>query len=73
MLWITKAVPQLSTDPVMDLFATEKLKGRLLIKMGALACFLLAGALLVASLFVPPPAQVGGENGRARGPTASLH
>jgi hypothetical protein len=48
---------------VMDLFASEQLNGRLLIKIGALACFVLASALLAASLFVPPPAQVGMENG----------
>ncbi len=56
----------------MDLLATEKLKGRLLIKLGALACFVVAGALLVASLFVPLPAQVGTESGAAQGSTASI-
>jgi hypothetical protein len=55
----------------MDLLATEKLKGRVLIKLGALACFVVAGALLVASLFVPLPAQVGTE-GAAQGLTASI-
>jgi len=56
----------------MDLFTTEQLKGRLLIKASALFCFLLAGALLAASLFVPPPAQVGNESGPDSGPTASI-
>jgi hypothetical protein len=55
----------------MDLL-TEQLKGRLLIKTSALICFVLAGALLAASLFVPPPAQVGSESGVASGPTASI-
>jgi hypothetical protein len=57
----------------MDLLATEKLNGRLLIKLGALACFVVAGALLVASLFVPLPAQVGTEGGAAQGSTAAIH
>jgi hypothetical protein len=56
----------------MDLFTAEQLKGRVLIKASALFCFVVAGALLAASLFVPPPAQVGNENGAASGPTASI-
>jgi hypothetical protein len=56
----------------MDLFATEQLNGRLLIKIGALACFVLASALLVASLLTSPPAQGGPENGAATGFTASI-
>ena len=43
----------------MDLRSAEKINGKLLMKIGTLACFLLAGALLITSLFVPPPAQVG--------------
>jgi hypothetical protein len=56
----------------MDLFASEQLNGRLLIKIGALACFVLASALLAASLFVPPPAQVGTENGAPGAFTGSI-
>jgi hypothetical protein len=58
--------------PVMDLFAAEKLRGRPLIKMSALVCFIVAGALLVASLFVPPPAQVGSDQGKSSGFTSSI-
>jgi hypothetical protein len=58
---------------IMDLrHATENVNGRLLMKIGALVCFLLAGALLFASLFVPPPAQYGMSNGDMQGATASL-
>lgn len=57
---------------VMNLLATEQLKGRLLIRTSALICFVVAGALLAASLFVPHPAQVGSENGAASGFTASI-
>jgi hypothetical protein len=56
----------------MDLFAAEQQKGRALIKIGALACFFTASALLVASLFVPPPAQVGTDTGATAGSTASI-
>jgi hypothetical protein len=56
----------------MDLFASEQLKGRLLIKRSALVCFLLAGALLVASLFLPPPAQIGSDGGTAPNAAASV-
>ena len=57
---------------VMDLFASEQLNGRLLIKVAALACFVLASALLAASLFVPPPAQVGTDNGAPGAFTGSI-
>ena len=41
-------------------------------KIGTLACFLLAGALLITSLFVPPPAQSGTDGGVPQGITASI-
>jgi len=47
----------------MDLLSIEQTKGRLLIKASVLGCFLLAGALLVASLLVPPPAPSMPEKG----------
>jgi hypothetical protein len=50
----------------------EKINGKSLMKVGMLACFLLAGALLIASLFVPPPAQGGAEGGVPQGITASI-
>jgi hypothetical protein len=56
----------------VDLFALEQQKGRLLIKIGALACFVLASALLAASL-LPPPAQVGTDSGAPSAFTGSLH
>jgi hypothetical protein len=57
----------------VDPLAAEQSKGRLLTKVGALACFLLAGVLLVASLLVPPPAPAGVEKGAPPGHTASTH
>jgi len=59
--------------PSVDLFASEQQKGRLLIKIGALACFVLASALLAASLLLPPPAQVGTDTGAPGAFTGSLH
>jgi hypothetical protein len=56
----------------MDLGSAEKINGKLLMKIGTLACFLLAGALLITSLFVPPPAQVGTYGGATQGTTASI-
>ncbi len=56
----------------MDLLAAEQTNGRLLIKISALACFLLAGVLLIASLLVPPPAPAGTEKGAPPGSTASV-
>jgi hypothetical protein len=47
----------------MDLLAAEQTTGRALIKIGALACFLLAGALLLGSLLAPPPASSEGPHG----------
>ena len=57
---------------VMDLRSAEKINGKLLMKIGTLACFLLAGALLITSLFVPPPAQSGIDGGASQGSTASI-
>jgi hypothetical protein len=57
----------------MDLRATENISGKRLLKVGMLACFLLAGALLITSLFVPPPAQYGANGGELNGSTASIH
>jgi hypothetical protein len=56
----------------MDLRTAEKINGKLLMKIGTLACFLLAGALLITSLFVPPPAQLGIDGGVPQGTTASI-
>ena len=56
----------------MDLRSAEKINGKLLMKIGTLACFLLAGALLITSLFVPPPAQVGTDGGTTQSTTASI-
>jgi hypothetical protein len=56
----------------MDLRSAEKINGKLLMKIGTLACFLLAGALLITSLFVPPPAQVGTDGGVTQGTTAYI-
>ena len=47
----------------MDPRFADKVSGRSLMNVGTFACFLLAGALLIASLFVPPPAQSGTEGG----------
>jgi hypothetical protein len=57
----------------MDLWAVERLSGRAWnrAKIGALLCFLVAGGLLVASLFTPP-ATVGSGDGRTVGTTASI-
>ena len=57
----------------MDPRSAEKINGIMLMKIGTLACFLLAGALLITSLFVPPPAQIGTDGGDTRGTTASIH
>jgi hypothetical protein len=56
----------------MDLLTAEQTTGRVLIKIGALACFLLAGALLLASLLAPPPAAPGGDGEAPPGSTASV-
>jgi hypothetical protein len=56
----------------MDPRSAEKINGKLLMKIGMLACFLLAGALLITSLFVPPPAQSGTDGGTSQGITASI-
>ena len=56
----------------MDLCSAENINGKLLMKIGTLACFLLAGALLITSLFVPPPAQGGADGGNSQGITASI-
>ncbi len=48
---------------VMDLLTAEQLNGKLwnYAKSGAVFCFVVASVLLVASLFLPPPAQVGSD------------
>ncbi len=56
----------------MDPRSAEKINGKLLMKIGTLACFLLAGALLITSLFVPPPAHNGIDSGGTHGTTASI-
>ena len=56
----------------MDTRSADKINGKLLMKIGTLACFLLAGALLITSLFVPPPAQSGIDGGASQGSTASI-
>ena len=56
----------------MDPRSAEKINGKLLMKVGTLACFLLAGALLITSLFVPPPAQSGADGEVSQGITASI-
>ncbi|KAB2917088.1 MAG: hypothetical protein F9K29_10555 [Hyphomicrobiaceae bacterium] len=55
---------------VMDLLTAEQLNGKLwnYAKSGAVLCFVVASALLVASLFLPPPTQVGSD---AASPPAS--
>jgi hypothetical protein len=56
----------------MDLLAAERLNGKLnKAKVCALACFAIAGGLLIASLFVEPPAEHGTDRG-APGYTASV-
>jgi len=65
--------PQPKYQPdTMDLRTAENINGKLLMKVGTLACFLLAGALLITSLFVPPPAQSGTDGGISQGITASI-
>ena len=56
----------------MDPRSAEKINEKLLMKIGTFACFLLAGALLITSLFVPPPAQSGTDGGVSQGITASI-
>lgn len=57
----------------MDLLAAERLNGKLnKAKVWALACFAIAGALLVASLFMEPPAQHGTDPGKPTGFTGSV-
>jgi hypothetical protein len=56
----------------MDPRSAEKINGKLLMKIGTFACFLLAGALLITSLFVPPPAQSGADGEVSQGITASI-
>jgi hypothetical protein len=57
----------------MDLFTTERSNGtgQTWTKAGALGFFLLAGALLVASLLMPPAGPLGPTDG-APGTTASI-
>ena len=57
----------------MDLRAAQQLNRRLdRVKIGALACFVLAGALLVASLLLQPLVKVGTSNGASPGITGSV-
>ena len=57
----------------MDLLAAERLNGKLnKAKVWALACFATAGALLIASLFMEPPAQHGTDAGAPTGFTAPV-
>jgi hypothetical protein len=57
----------------MDLHAAERLNGKLnKAKVWALACFAIAGGLLVASLFMEPPAQHGMDAGAPTGFTGSV-
>jgi hypothetical protein len=56
----------------MDLRFAKNINGKLLMTIGTLTCFLLAGALLITSLFVPPPAQSGTDGGVPQGFTASI-
>ena len=57
----------------MDLLAAERLNGKLnKAKIWALACFAVAGALLIASLFMQPPAQHGSDAGAPGGFTGSV-
>jgi hypothetical protein len=57
----------------MDLHATDRLDGKLdKVKAWALACFAVAGALLIASLFIEPPAQQGADRGGPAAHTGSL-
>jgi hypothetical protein len=53
----------------MDLLAAEQTYGRLLIKVSALGCFLVAGLLLLASLLSQQPSAP--EPARPPGTTAS--
>jgi hypothetical protein len=53
----------------MDPRFADKVHGRSLMTVGTFACFLLAGALLIASLFVPPMAQSGTEGGTSHATT----
>jgi len=64
--------PNIGPTPMDPRSAADNTHGRLLMKVGTLACFLLAGGLLVASLFVPPPAQVGADGASAQGSTAAI-
>ena len=56
----------------MDPRFADRINGRLLMKIGTLACFLVASALLITSLFVPPPAQSGPDSESSRGMTSSI-
>jgi hypothetical protein len=56
----------------MDPRFADEVKGKSLMKIGTFACFLLAGALLITSLFVPPPAQSGTDGGAIQGAIPSL-
>jgi len=48
----------------MDLLAAERLNGKLnKVKVWALACFAVAGGILIASLFVAPPVEPGMDRG----------
>jgi hypothetical protein len=55
----------------MDLRTTEQLQGTLWqhVKVCAFSCFLIAGALLITSLFLPPPPLGGFDAGQPPGAT----
>jgi hypothetical protein len=59
----------------MDLRAAEQLNGKLWngVKLGAFLCFLVAGVLLVTSLFVPPPPHTGNAQLPPAGPSSAAH
>jgi hypothetical protein len=56
----------------MDLRAAEQLNGAAwnCAKLGAFLCFLIAGALFIASLFVPPPPHVANLQSNAQTPVS---
>ena len=65
------ARPTPRAPPIMDLLTAERLNGRLwnCVKYGALLCFLIAGTLLAASLFIWPSDQIGSaQSAPERGP-----